>query len=143
MLFSSTESRDSLAQQVVTLQEKVTRLEQDKEHWMLESQLVQVKLDKEKQVSLQGYADTGCERLRKAAMCICILFADVILPPVLQSDQKPTCMFEITLLNCLSILIDEESLWNIGLYQQSTCNRTGKKKFSCAEKYCPETRDGR
>lgn len=42
---------ESLCFQVVSLQEKVNKLEQDKEHWMLESQLVQVKLDKEKQVT--------------------------------------------------------------------------------------------
>ena len=32
------------------MQEKVSKLEQDKEHWMLESQLLQIKHEKELQV---------------------------------------------------------------------------------------------
>ena len=35
----------------VYLQEKMSRLEQEKEHWMLESQLLQMKYEKEQQVS--------------------------------------------------------------------------------------------
>ncbi|XP_013411783.1 protein phosphatase 1 regulatory subunit 21 [Lingula anatina] len=48
-LLSSTESRDSLAQQVTNFQERTKKLEQDKEHWMLESQLMKMKYDKEMQ----------------------------------------------------------------------------------------------
>jgi len=48
-LLSSTESRESLAHQVVTFQDKLTKLEQDKEHWMLEAQLLQMKYEKEVQ----------------------------------------------------------------------------------------------
>lgn len=47
ILVSSTESKDSLEQQIATTHEKVTKLEQAKEHWMLESQLLQVKYEKE------------------------------------------------------------------------------------------------
>ena len=36
--------------QVLAFQERVRKLEQEKEHWMLESQLVQVKMEKEKKV---------------------------------------------------------------------------------------------
>ena len=36
--------------QVVTFQEKLSKLEQEKEHWMLESQLLQMKYEKEQQV---------------------------------------------------------------------------------------------
>ena len=49
-LFSSTESQDSLTAQVVSFQEKTKRLEADKEHWMLEAQLQQVKYDKQGKV---------------------------------------------------------------------------------------------
>ncbi len=37
--------------QVITFQEKIGKLEQDKEHWMLEAQLLQMKYEKEQQVS--------------------------------------------------------------------------------------------
>ncbi|CAH1793023.1 unnamed protein product [Owenia fusiformis] len=46
-LFSSTESRESLAQQVSEFQDKVSQIEQEKEHWMLESQLLKIKHEKE------------------------------------------------------------------------------------------------
>ncbi|XP_035695312.1 protein phosphatase 1 regulatory subunit 21-like isoform X1 [Branchiostoma floridae] len=46
-LLSSTESREGLAQQLTTAQEKMRGLEQEKEHWMLEAQLLQVRLEKE------------------------------------------------------------------------------------------------
>ncbi|ELT99452.1 hypothetical protein CAPTEDRAFT_222323 [Capitella teleta] len=48
-IYSSTESRESLAQQVTNLQEKLSQAEQDKEHWRLESQLLQMRLEKETQ----------------------------------------------------------------------------------------------
>lgn len=47
VLISSTESKDSLEQQIALTREKVSKLEQAKEHWMLESQLSQVKYEKE------------------------------------------------------------------------------------------------
>lgn len=47
ILVSSTESKDSLEKQIAATHERVTKLEQDKEHWMLESQLLQVKYEKE------------------------------------------------------------------------------------------------
>lgn len=47
VLVSSTESKDSLEQQIAATYEKVSKLEQAKEHWMLESQLLQVKYEKE------------------------------------------------------------------------------------------------
>ncbi|XP_051773192.1 protein phosphatase 1 regulatory subunit 21 isoform X1 [Ctenopharyngodon idella] len=49
ILTSSTESREGLMQQVVQSQEKISRLEQEKEHWLLEAQLGQVRLQKESQ----------------------------------------------------------------------------------------------
>jgi len=47
VLVSSTESKDSLEQQIAATHEKVSKLEQAKEHWILESQLLQVKYEKE------------------------------------------------------------------------------------------------
>ncbi|XP_023567002.1 protein phosphatase 1 regulatory subunit 21 isoform X1 [Octodon degus] len=49
VLLSSTESRAGLAQQVQQSLEKISKLEQEKEHWMLEAQLAKIKLEKENQ----------------------------------------------------------------------------------------------
>ncbi|KAM9317184.1 protein phosphatase 1 regulatory subunit 21 [Gastrophryne carolinensis] len=49
VLLSSTESREGLAQQVQQSLEKIGKLEQEKEHWMLEAQLAKIKLEKETQ----------------------------------------------------------------------------------------------
>ncbi|XP_041921492.1 protein phosphatase 1 regulatory subunit 21 [Alosa sapidissima] len=49
VLTSSTESREGLTQQVLQSQEKIARLEQEKEHWLLEAQLGRVRLEKETQ----------------------------------------------------------------------------------------------
>ncbi|XP_072491727.1 protein phosphatase 1 regulatory subunit 21 isoform X2 [Notamacropus eugenii] len=49
ILLSSTESREGLAQQVQQSLEKIAKLEQEKEHWMLEAQLAKIKLEKENQ----------------------------------------------------------------------------------------------
>ncbi|KFV90877.1 Protein phosphatase 1 regulatory subunit 21, partial [Eurypyga helias] len=58
VLLSSTESREGLAQQVQQSLEKISKLEQEKEHWMLEAQLAKIKLEKENQKlknSLSGH----------------------------------------------------------------------------------------
>uniref|UniRef100_A0A8B9PRP9 Protein phosphatase 1 regulatory subunit 21 n=1 Tax=Apteryx owenii TaxID=8824 RepID=A0A8B9PRP9_APTOW len=66
VLLSSTESREGLAQQVQQSLEKIAKLEQEKEHWMLEAQLAKIKLEKENQklkYSLSGHlAETVQER---------------------------------------------------------------------------------
>uniref|UniRef100_A0A8C5HIG7 Protein phosphatase 1 regulatory subunit 21 n=1 Tax=Gouania willdenowi TaxID=441366 RepID=A0A8C5HIG7_GOUWI len=49
VLTSSTESREGLAQQVQQSLDKIGRLEQEKEHWLLEAQLGKVRLEKESQ----------------------------------------------------------------------------------------------
>lgn len=46
VLLSSTESREGLAQQVQQSLEKISKVEQEREHWMLEAQLARVKLEK-------------------------------------------------------------------------------------------------
>ncbi|NXE52863.1 PPR21 phosphatase, partial [Casuarius casuarius] len=66
VLLSSTESREGLAQQVQQSLEKIAKLEQEKEHWMLEAQLAKIKLEKENQklkYSFSGHlAETIQER---------------------------------------------------------------------------------
>ncbi|XP_070577411.1 protein phosphatase 1 regulatory subunit 21-like [Ptychodera flava] len=47
ILLSSTESKEGLTQQVASNVDKITKLEQEKEHWMLEAQLTEIKYDKE------------------------------------------------------------------------------------------------
>ncbi|XP_028676031.1 protein phosphatase 1 regulatory subunit 21 [Erpetoichthys calabaricus] len=49
VLLSSAESREGLALQVQQSQEKIAKLDQEKEHWMLEAQLAKIKLEKENQ----------------------------------------------------------------------------------------------
>uniref|UniRef100_F7E4C2 Protein phosphatase 1 regulatory subunit 21 n=1 Tax=Ornithorhynchus anatinus TaxID=9258 RepID=F7E4C2_ORNAN len=50
VLLSSTESREALSQQVQQSLEKIAKLEQEKEHWMLEAQLAKVKAERLKSV---------------------------------------------------------------------------------------------
>nr|XP_054758358.1 protein phosphatase 1 regulatory subunit 21-like isoform X1 [Lytechinus pictus] len=47
ILLSSTESKEGLAQQVASSSSRIARLEQEKEHWVLEAQLLQIKYDRE------------------------------------------------------------------------------------------------
>ncbi|XP_038607200.1 protein phosphatase 1 regulatory subunit 21 [Tachyglossus aculeatus] len=54
VLLSSTESREALSQQVQQSLEKIGKLEQEKEHWMLEAQLAKVKAERLKSVSPTG-----------------------------------------------------------------------------------------
>ena len=49
-LFSSTESRESLHEQVTKLNKKALRLEEEKEKWMLEAQLFKIKYEKQQKV---------------------------------------------------------------------------------------------
>lgn len=51
-LVSYTENQASLEQQVTKLNSKATKLEQEKEHWMLEAQLLQIKYDKQAKVRI-------------------------------------------------------------------------------------------
>eukprot|EP00794_Sanderia_malayensis_P017408 gene17408-19151_t len=48
-LVTSTESRDTLAEQVSSAREAITKLEQEKQHWILETQLFKAKFEKESQ----------------------------------------------------------------------------------------------
>ncbi|RXN03504.1 phosphatase 1 regulatory subunit 21 [Labeo rohita] len=63
VLTSSTESREGLMQQVIQSQEKISRLEQEKEHWLLEAQLGQVRLQKEIQRIAQLEAQVADGRI--------------------------------------------------------------------------------
>ncbi|KAL8589753.1 hypothetical protein ACOMHN_027261 [Nucella lapillus] len=48
-LLSSAESKQGLAKQITAFQERVGKLEQEKEHWVLELQLLKIKYDNEQQ----------------------------------------------------------------------------------------------
>nr|XP_039248434.1 protein phosphatase 1 regulatory subunit 21-like [Styela clava] len=48
---SSAESKDNLVSRLQESSDRINKLEQEKEHWLLEAQLLQMKLDKEKQKS--------------------------------------------------------------------------------------------
>lgn len=59
ILQNSTESRENLASQLNSLQEKITKLEQSKEHWMLEYQLLHMKHVKLKKKTQELDAQTS------------------------------------------------------------------------------------
>uniref|UniRef100_G3TBV5 Protein phosphatase 1 regulatory subunit 21 n=1 Tax=Loxodonta africana TaxID=9785 RepID=G3TBV5_LOXAF len=63
VLLSSTESREGLPQQVQQSLEKISKLEQEKEHWMLEAQLAKIKLEKENQRIADKLKSTGSGQL--------------------------------------------------------------------------------
>ncbi|KAL5009078.1 hypothetical protein ScPMuIL_014659 [Solemya velum] len=48
-LLSSAENKEGLSKQITSFQQRVSKLEQDKEYWMLELQLLQIKYDNELQ----------------------------------------------------------------------------------------------
>ncbi|XP_029449252.1 protein phosphatase 1 regulatory subunit 21 isoform X2 [Rhinatrema bivittatum] len=67
VLLSSTESREGLAQQVQQSLEKIAKLEQEKEHWMLEAQLAKIRLEKENQRMVDVLKSTGGGQLVELA----------------------------------------------------------------------------
>jgi len=61
-LIASSDNNDTLKEQAATTQEALIRLEQDKEHWMLEAQLVKAKFEKErKKTALLGEELKKCK----------------------------------------------------------------------------------
>uniref|UniRef100_A0A8C9X0U9 Protein phosphatase 1 regulatory subunit 21 n=1 Tax=Sander lucioperca TaxID=283035 RepID=A0A8C9X0U9_SANLU len=83
ILTSSTESREGLTQQVHQSQEKIARLEQEKEHWLLEAQLGKVRLEKENQriadLETQLAAALGGKGrtiLSSWMLCLCLQMGD-------------------------------------------------------------------
>ncbi|XP_034966972.1 protein phosphatase 1 regulatory subunit 21 isoform X2 [Zootoca vivipara] len=77
VLLSSTESREGLAQQVQQSLEKITKLEQEKEHWMLEAQLAKIRLEKEnKRVSDKLRNSVGNQRIEATQESLFTLNAD-------------------------------------------------------------------
>lgn len=52
-LFSTTESRESLSEQLTKLREKNAELEREKEHWLLEAQMLKMKHDVERSRAVQ------------------------------------------------------------------------------------------
>ncbi|KAG1666422.1 Protein phosphatase 1 regulatory subunit 21 [Nymphon striatum] len=72
ILNSSSESREGLAKQLQTMQDKVHKLEQAKEHWMLEFQLLEIKHERdlklgevEKMVRNASDADSREDEIKK------------------------------------------------------------------------------
>jgi protein phosphatase 1 regulatory subunit 21 len=67
-LLSSAESKEGLAKQITVFQEKVSRLEQEKEHWVLELQLLKIKYDNEQQVTTENYP-VGSQAVKYEGLC--------------------------------------------------------------------------
>nr|XP_056708533.1 protein phosphatase 1 regulatory subunit 21 [Euleptes europaea] len=67
ILLSSTESREGLAQQVQQSLEKIAKLEQEKEHWMLEAQLAKIRLEKENRKVADKLKNSGSGQLIEAS----------------------------------------------------------------------------
>ncbi|XP_054841820.1 protein phosphatase 1 regulatory subunit 21 isoform X2 [Eublepharis macularius] len=67
ILLSSTESREGLAQQVQQSLEKIAKLEQEKEHWMLEAQLAKIRLEKENIKVAEKLKNSGGGQLIEAS----------------------------------------------------------------------------
>ncbi|CAL8299989.1 unnamed protein product [Merluccius merluccius] len=84
VLTSSTESREGLTQQVHQSQEKIARLEQEKEHWLLEAQLGKVRLEKESQRI--GELEVQLAALAGGTPASAALAAAVAAPP---ADDAP------------------------------------------------------
>uniref|UniRef100_A0A8D0KTT1 Protein phosphatase 1 regulatory subunit 21 n=1 Tax=Strix occidentalis caurina TaxID=311401 RepID=A0A8D0KTT1_STROC len=80
VLLSSTESREGLAQQVQQSLEKIAKLEQEKEHWMLEAQLAKIKLEKENQKLKNSLSGHLTETIQEHS----------VLPNVAEQKQETT-----------------------------------------------------
>uniref|UniRef100_A0A3P9L855 Protein phosphatase 1 regulatory subunit 21 n=1 Tax=Oryzias latipes TaxID=8090 RepID=A0A3P9L855_ORYLA len=111
VLTSSTESREGLTQQVQQSLEKIARLEQEKEHWLLEAQLGKVRLEKENQriaeleAQLAAAALGGSPDSQRAA-------AAGAPPPnheEAEAEQSPAGQQTPTTALCTSLVGDEES----------------------------------
>ncbi|BFZ12333.1 hypothetical protein BsWGS_15372 [Bradybaena similaris] len=61
-LYSSTESKESLAKQISLFQQKLTKLEQEKEHYLLELQLLKIKFENEQVKTKQLERDLDIAR---------------------------------------------------------------------------------
>lgn len=86
ILTSSTESREGLMQQVLQSQQKISRLEQEKEHWLLEAQLAQVRLQKESARIAQLEAQV-CGSAAESQVCVSA--AETQSEPALADAPEP------------------------------------------------------
>ncbi|NWX13339.1 PPR21 phosphatase, partial [Aegotheles bennettii] len=80
VLLSSTETREGLAQQVQQSLEKIAKLEQEKEHWMLEAQLAKIKLEKENQKLKNSFSGYLTETIQECS----------VLPNVAEQKKEMT-----------------------------------------------------
>uniref|UniRef100_A0A8C9VGX8 Protein phosphatase 1, regulatory subunit 21 n=1 Tax=Scleropages formosus TaxID=113540 RepID=A0A8C9VGX8_SCLFO len=99
VLTSSTESREGLTQQVQQSQEKIARLEQEKEHWLLEAQLGRVRLEKE---SLR-IADL------EARLAAALGTSPAVQPPPQDGSTSPLCVTAALTHNSFGQVGDEQS----------------------------------
>ncbi|XP_054251995.1 protein phosphatase 1 regulatory subunit 21 [Indicator indicator] len=97
VLLSSTESREGLAQQVQQSLEKIAKLEQEKEHWMLEAQLAKIKLEKENQKLKNSLSGHLTEAIQEHS----------ILPNAAEK-KKETTEKSTSLIGMLTITTDNE-----------------------------------
>ena len=83
-LLSSAESKEGLAKQIAMFQEKVGRLEQEKEHWVLELQLLKIKYDNEQQVGkvVMMMAEVVGEMMMMVVMVMVVMVLVVIVMTV-------------------------------------------------------------
>uniref|UniRef100_A0A3B5BJ21 Protein phosphatase 1 regulatory subunit 21 n=1 Tax=Stegastes partitus TaxID=144197 RepID=A0A3B5BJ21_9TELE len=106
ILTSSTESREGLTQQVQQSQEKIARLEQEKEHWLLEAQLGKVRLEKENQriadLEAQLAAALGGSPNSQTAAASTLAQSQEEAETELRATGKETTL-------CTSLVGDEES----------------------------------
>ncbi|KAL3874086.1 hypothetical protein ACJMK2_037149 [Sinanodonta woodiana] len=61
ILLSSAESKEGLAKQISGFQQRVSKLEQEKEHWLLEAQLLKIKYENECQKAKKLERDLECQ----------------------------------------------------------------------------------
>ncbi|NXW03194.1 PPR21 phosphatase, partial [Fregetta grallaria] len=125
VLLSSTESREGLAQQVQQSLEKIAKLEQEKEHWMLEAQLAKIKLEKENQKLKNSLSGHLTETIQERS----------VLPNVAEQKKETTeksprePIKSTSLVSDLFPSIEEKSTF----FSSSTC-RALAKRLSLAEK---------
>ncbi|NP_001007300.1 protein phosphatase 1 regulatory subunit 21 [Danio rerio] len=122
ILTSSTESREGLMQQVLQSQQKISRLEQEKEHWLLEAQLAQVRLQKESariaqleaQVCVSAPQSQLCASAAESPVCVsaaesqvCVSAAETPSEPALADAPEP--LQDTSVVGVLSIRSCSES----------------------------------
>ncbi|XP_060104897.1 protein phosphatase 1 regulatory subunit 21 [Heteronotia binoei] len=108
ILLSSTESREGLAQQVQQSLEKIAKLEQEKEHWMLEAQLAKIRLEKENKKVADKLKNSGGGQLIEAS-----LESSLLLNAAEQEKEVATEKVQKEPVKCTSL---------VGMLTMTACN---------------------